>query len=391
MDPATETNNNGKRVRIAPSTASPAQSAVEKAKFAVAVALTTLPSAIKTLAYKYNAKFLELRIHLRTLDSTKSRLLQEDFIPHSARINFELNASKRVQEQAGAEYQALAEQASYALAIFKNTIKQKIARVVDLEIQVCKDEIAREFCKAVFAIAGAFAINHPHLDVANTRDLIYLVFEKHFAVLLEFTELPDAQSFFNLFKTATELNEEAHEHATLSLDRQHPVEPGEEPLRNLLEALFVQSWNAYLGVKAEQQRQLDLQEFLEVSLKTTATEVVAMELDSLTLESPELQEFVNSAIAAKTKGLQTQVSKLNNQLNAKNQNKGAKKPGAQPQKQKGKRNQTTRKPRSDAATDDRKVAAAAKGSTDAKKKSAKTRRGSQSKRKDSTRNSSKSA
>jgi hypothetical protein len=68
-----------------------------------------------------------------------------------------------------------------------------------------------------------------------------------------------------------------------------------------------------------------------------------MELDSLTLESPELQEFVNSAIAIKTKGLQSQVSKLNNQLNAKNQNKGAKKPGAQPQKQKGKKNQTAQK------------------------------------------------
>jgi hypothetical protein len=57
-----------------------------------------------------------------------------------------------------------------------------------------------------------------------------------------------------------------------------------------------------------------------------------MQLDSLTLESPKLQEFVNSAIANKTKSLQSQVSKLNHQLNAKNQNKGAN--NAQPQKQK---------------------------------------------------------
>jgi hypothetical protein len=114
-----------------------------------------LPSAIKTLAYKANAKFLELRIHLRTLASTRARLLQHDFIPHSARIKFELNASKRVKEQAGAEYQALAKRKSYALAIFQNTVKQNVSRVVNLEIKVCKDKVANEFCKGVLAIAGA--------------------------------------------------------------------------------------------------------------------------------------------------------------------------------------------------------------------------------------------
>jgi hypothetical protein len=89
-----------------------------------------------------------------------------------ARINFELNARKRVKEQAGAKNQALAKQASCALAIFKSTIKQEIARVIDLEIKVCKDEIANEFCKAVFAIAGAFAINHPIL-MSQTPTISY--------------------------------------------------------------------------------------------------------------------------------------------------------------------------------------------------------------------------
>jgi hypothetical protein len=59
-----------------------------------------------------------------------------------------------------------------ALAIFQNMIKQKVARVVDLEIKVCKDEIANEFCKGVFAIAGAFAISHPLIDSASTHGLI---------------------------------------------------------------------------------------------------------------------------------------------------------------------------------------------------------------------------
>jgi hypothetical protein len=107
MDPVTETNNNGKCVWIAPSMDTLAFSAIEKAKFAVAVALALLPSAIKTLAYKTNAKFLELCIQLWTLSSTKVRLLQDNFTPHFARIKFKLDASKRVKEQAGAEYHNL--------------------------------------------------------------------------------------------------------------------------------------------------------------------------------------------------------------------------------------------------------------------------------------------
>jgi hypothetical protein len=143
MDPGTETNNNGKCVRIAPSTAPSASSAIKKAKFLITFALVLLPSAVKTLAYKFNAKFLELSIQLPTLiDSTKASFLQEDFIPHLANINFDLSVTKRVKEQAGTEYQAIAKQASYALAVFQNMVKQKVARVVELENKVCKDKIA---------------------------------------------------------------------------------------------------------------------------------------------------------------------------------------------------------------------------------------------------------
>jgi hypothetical protein len=217
-------------------------------------------------------------------------------------------------------------------------------------------------------IAGAFAINHPLIDTSGTLDLMNLVFENHPALLLKFAKLLNAQAFFDKFQIATELPEEAHEDAMLSIERQLPIIAGKEPLKNLLHSLFVQSWNAYLAVKADQQRQLDLQEFLEASLKDSATAPVAMMLDGLTLESPELQEFVTSAIANQTKSLQSQVSKLNNQLNAKNQSKGAhSKPIALTKEQKGRKNQPTRQNKSTATLDVPNAADAANSSTDAAK------------------------
>jgi hypothetical protein len=70
-------------------------------------------------------------------------------------------------------------------------------------------------------------------------NIIYLIFDNHSAVFLEFTELLDVQAFFDHFKIAAELPEEAHKDDTLSLEHQHPVAAGKEPLKNLLQALFV--------------------------------------------------------------------------------------------------------------------------------------------------------
>jgi hypothetical protein len=87
------------------------------------------------------------------------------------------------------------------------------------------------------------------------------------------------------------------------MDRQHDVEAAQDSFKNLLDALFVcSSWNAsYLGVKAEQQRQLELQEFMETSFKKNSTAPIAMECDNLTVESLALKEFFLKRSPAKAK------------------------------------------------------------------------------------------
>jgi hypothetical protein len=80
-----------------------------------------------------------------------------------------------------------------------------------LDIKVCQDKIAKEFCQGVIAFASASAISQPLIDATGTLNLIYLVFENHHAMLLEFTKLPNAQAFFDCFKIVTELPEEANE------------------------------------------------------------------------------------------------------------------------------------------------------------------------------------
>jgi hypothetical protein len=241
MDPATETNVNNKRTRLIQNQAPLQNSAVEKAKFVAMLPFASLPSTIKSLASGYFTMFLELRILLRSLDSTKLRLSQDDFVPHLARVKFKLNASKRVKEKAGAEYQTLAQRAKIALAVFKERAKAQIVGLVKLEIKVCKDNIAVIFCRAVDTLASALAIHHPTVDQAHASNLVYLVFEKHHGELLDFSEIPLVQAFFDLFKTSASIPTETHQHKTLSLERQHAVENVEYSLKTILSATFCQS------------------------------------------------------------------------------------------------------------------------------------------------------
>jgi hypothetical protein len=165
MDSATNANDNGKRARMGktppPHQKQQQSTAVQMACLAASVTIASLPYAIKALASTYHQQFLQLRIDLRVLESTESRLAKEDFEPHSTRFKFDLNASTRVKEHAGNEYMALAERAALALHIFKNAAKRQIVQLVDLEIKTIKTAIAKLFCQAVGTLAIATSIHHP--------------------------------------------------------------------------------------------------------------------------------------------------------------------------------------------------------------------------------------
>jgi hypothetical protein len=145
----------------------------------------------------------------------------------------------------------------------------------------------------------------------------------------------DPQTFFDLFQETHPVPEGTHQYSTLDLDEIHTVDAAEESFRDLIDALFVRSWSAYLDAKDKNQRQLELQEYVESQLKERATAPVAMDIDQITTDSPELADAVKAQVAKQIKSLQTQVSRLTNKLNeTKNMPSGAPRSRAQPKKKK---------------------------------------------------------
>jgi outer membrane murein-binding lipoprotein Lpp len=201
-----------------------------------------------------------------------------------------------------------------------------------------KQAITKLFCDATGILACAFAIHLPTMDNYNAPALIYLVFDRHFQRLLEFSEIPSesAQPFFNLLHEVHPVPSGVYESETLEIHDINIVEPAEGQFRDLLDALFCRRWNAYTVAKTNTLRQLQLQEFCEERLKTQATAAVAMDLDGITADSPELANTIKDLVSTNTKSLQAQVTRLTNKLNqiqdSKNQSSGANKSSARSKK-----------------------------------------------------------
>jgi hypothetical protein len=86
--------------------------------------------------------------------------------------------------------------------------------------------------------------------------------------------------------------------------------PTDEPYCNLLTDLFVLSWDGYLETQPRQARQLTPKDVIDTTLKETATTPVAMELDQIMADSPQLAAFVTDQATKSTDKLCCQVSQL---------------------------------------------------------------------------------
>jgi hypothetical protein len=341
MDPATEENQNGKRVKFAqnagPSRTAP-RTAISCAKLTASITIASLPEAITPLAEHYFSKFLASKIELLSLTTNKARLANADFVPTSARFKFQLKASTRVQEQAAAELKTLTDDSDYILEIFKNDIKNRVVKLVDLEIKILTDVMQFEMCVAIGALGIATALHHFGADTRKARTLVITTLEqnigllKHYHIHNEADVETDLQVFFGDLKAATNDPDDVHVVGTLSQEHLDSVAAAAPTYTGLLEALFVRSWDNYLARKAELHRQLAVKHFVEENLRENITADVAMELEDITVNSKNLGELVTAQVNAGTKKLQAKIARL--ELSIPKNQTGAQKSSAVKEKKK---------------------------------------------------------
>ena len=156
---------------------------------------------------------------------------------------------------------------------------------MDLEIQVATDELHLIFCNGIAALGIAVSLHiFGNTDPDKPRNLIVSTVEdnlgllKHSGFFNLHSEQTDLQIFFGLLKAATNDANEEYIAGSLSQASKDAVVSAAPDYLQVIDAIFVRSWDTYLTRKAALARQLEVKTFVEEELRENVTSDVAEEL-----------------------------------------------------------------------------------------------------------------
>ena len=110
----------------------------------LATALVSLQESAQSYAVKTCSEFLKLKHHQFQLNHTVKLLQDDDYIPRSARVAFQLRKSKRV--EGSDAFKTLETATNDLVRQFQSDLKEKIQQSTDLEVTTIRNEINKLFC-----------------------------------------------------------------------------------------------------------------------------------------------------------------------------------------------------------------------------------------------------
>jgi hypothetical protein len=337
----------------------------------------SLPSATKSLVNHYFDKFIKLKTKERQQALTLKKFTNDTYIPKSAHVKLELNGSTRVKEKQ--EYKTLATEVQNMVTTFQKEATKAIKTAAALEMQETASEITVLFCNAMLDLANIALISiSPTKDTNKDAWILALSTIKNHPTLLQHVNVEDFDTFVKDYHEHTPkvTGTEPGKFARITTIEKTAIIYQAQDFPETIRTLFVKSWEAQLKVYQDQERRLATETYVKGRLESKATKATAEAMDlEKTIDAATMDSLIEKKITEKTKGLQTKVDRLTEQLrrsrNVKNKPRGASPDSASQKKKKKKSSTTTSPPPGTNKTADtpgkkRKKASKKKGSADAK-------------------------
>jgi len=345
-----------KRARTqASSVAQPPVAPSGAAQAAVSRAVASYPDPIQAITLSISKRFNALKSKARQQTLTRARLAVADFIPHSARIKFELKGSAGAMEND--RFTALKTEMTARTEGYTKAIKAAIVEVGFLEKEAIENEMAKLFCTSAAQLAKLCLLEKdpsssdpPHFELS-----LYCIEQDVANALLKHMPLSRPQ----LFQRFNELNDngvDAH------LSGSIPVALVETftqrlllRLAVLLKSIFVTSWEAQLAVYLQQERDIALAKQVREYMGGRATTAAVAIIDAEPTADPKtLRNLIETQVDAKTKSLRTEIQQLRQSVkrSSKKDPRGAPQPASasstkKKAQQKGKTKQKSKQKRND--------------------------------------------
>jgi hypothetical protein len=310
----------------------------------------SLPTPIKSLASHYTEKLTKLHNKARQRSITIEKMAEDDFIPTSARIKFELGATQKVKETA--TFTTLAASTKELVETFQKTLKTNMLTVAKLELRSIQSDIDNTILEAVRDLTTVTVMNHfPDHEThpLAPRALARATLEDHFDVLNEFSTL-DSNSLFLRYRNITADPTPTYEPGTMPAgDRLH-VACLIAPLFGLLKKICVDAWSEQLDAIQKKKKQLALDHYVQSTLTEMATADTSMILDrEPTIEPAVIKSLIAKGVNDATKDLQKTVARLQQSIERSSSKKTRGAPRAPSTKKKPTGTSNKRNPKSNAS------------------------------------------
>ena len=343
LDTATAENTRNVRARtdpnVAPTSTNNSASMTPKstAQAFVSEHVESLNHHIATILKKVGFDHINLTHKLLTKINQKSKMdLDPSLVPRSARLDFTLKASKKVEELP--DYIQLKEETEIYILETKGNLKTRILAVTEMEINFLRQEILEHFIKGLFLVTKAIKIGEGEPDADIHTSISDLISTNHETILPYFKT--DLNTFCTMYKdllnvpafpigeASATTNEEIVIHSQFfnrPASRQNqaptPVTPTTDTghIKRTIDCLFITSIERYEAQVKKNAIILNLKKLDINHLTESATAEVEMAVGNEPSVSPEnLKELIakeskiaNANLLKEIASLKSQISRFN--------------------------------------------------------------------------------
>ena len=343
LDNATAENTRNVRARtdpnVAPTSTNNSASMTPKstAQAFVSEHVESLNHHIATILKKVGFDHINLTHKLLTKINQKSKMdLDPSLVPRSARLDFTLKASKKVEELP--DYIQLKEETEIYILEIKGNLKTRILAVTEMEINFLRQEILEHFIKGLFLVTKAIKIGEGEPDADIHTIVSDLISTNHETILPYFKT--DLNTFCTMYKdllnvpafpigeASATTNEEIVIHSQFfnrPASRQNqaptPVTPTTDTghIKRTIDCLFITSIERYEAQVKKNAIILNLKKLDINHLTESATAEVEMAVGNEPSVSPEnLKELIakeskiaNANLLKEIASLKSQISRFN--------------------------------------------------------------------------------
>ena len=314
----------------------------------VSDSVRSLPDSVQKYIISISTTFHKLKNKERQQQKNLARFDDDDFIPRSARIGFELKGSETVMETE--QFKTLATKTADEIKKLQTTLRKSMSSTIKLEIAHTQELILNTFFKGVKELGSLFyLLSHPNTtaDQVPTHSIARYLLEKQRGQLFKHVNVTDETKFQKYLTYAQDAV--VHEPGTTPANCITPFTNVSERIQPVLEDVFVKSWDKLVDEINERTALTKITQQIRDFEVSKATQDTAMQIDTeQALNHTTISNLIQQEVSKNVKKLHTEINQLGQKIqrngppNKKSKNKPR---GATNRASSTKKTNNTKKPR----------------------------------------------